>query len=386
MSIEQIVASAGDGKLKDDSECSREVRTFLGEVPTAALRRCAEHCLTTPFQKSGQVLQDVVNELGRRLDFSVKNGRYQGTTNAIGSDGLWRDPDGHDLVVEVKTTDAYRISLNTIAGYRDSHIATGDVGTPNSMLIVVGREDTGELEAQVRGSPHAWDMRLISVEALLRLVDLKESTEEEATAKKIRGLLRPAEFTRLDGLIDVLFTAAKDVEEKTLEPVEGSAASDNGVSNWQFTAPELLAAKRDGIIAAASAFLGRALIKKTRATYWDSDKTTRAVCTISKRYQRQEPAAYWYAYHPAWGEFLAGGQQSVFILGAMDIDVCFVLPHDVLRKHLGELNTTQKPDGSSYWHIKILEPTTGSFFLQMPKSGRHVPLSGYQVSLAPSAT
>src|ERR1035437_6537355 len=187
MNIEQIVASAGDGKLKDESECSRELREFLGEAPTSALRQFADYCLSTPFQKSGQVLQDVVNELGRRLDFDVANGRYQGTTNAIGSDGLWRDPDGHGIVVEVKTTDAYRISLGVIAGYRDRHAVSGALGTPNSMLIVVGREDTGELEAQVRGSHYAWDMRLISVDALLRLVDLKESTEEEVTALKIRG-------------------------------------------------------------------------------------------------------------------------------------------------------------------------------------------------------
>jgi len=35
------------------------------------------------------------------------------------------------------------------------------------VLIVVGRQDTGELEAQIRGSRHAWDIRLISAEALL---------------------------------------------------------------------------------------------------------------------------------------------------------------------------------------------------------------------------
>jgi hypothetical protein len=40
----------------------------------------------------------------------------------------------------------------------------------SSILIVVGREDTGDLEAQIRGSRHAWDVRLISVDALLRLM------------------------------------------------------------------------------------------------------------------------------------------------------------------------------------------------------------------------
>ena len=40
------------------------------------------------FEKSGETLQDIVNELGRRLDFEVENGFYQGRTNAVGNDGL----------------------------------------------------------------------------------------------------------------------------------------------------------------------------------------------------------------------------------------------------------------------------------------------------------
>ena len=51
------------------------------------------------------------------------------------------------------------------------------ISTPSSILIVVGRDDTGELEAQVRGSRHAWDIRLISADALVKLVNLKETVE-----------------------------------------------------------------------------------------------------------------------------------------------------------------------------------------------------------------
>jgi hypothetical protein len=95
------------------------------------------------------VLQDLVNELGRRLDYTVTNGRYQGTQNAIGFDGLWRSPEGHTIVVEVKTSDAYRISLDTLSGYRQRLISNGEITDESSILIVVGRQDTGELEAQV---------------------------------------------------------------------------------------------------------------------------------------------------------------------------------------------------------------------------------------------
>src|ERR1044071_881726 len=86
LSIEQIVATAGDGKLRDDNECSQELRAFLAQVPSEKLGEYADYCLTSGFGKSGIVLQDIVNELGRRLDYHVINGRYHGTSNAIGND------------------------------------------------------------------------------------------------------------------------------------------------------------------------------------------------------------------------------------------------------------------------------------------------------------
>lgn len=386
MSIEQIVGAAGDGKLKDGSLCSHELRAFLTEAPSEALRTFAEYCLTNAFSKSGQALQDIVNELGRRLDFDVVNGRYSGTTNAIGNDGLWRGPDSHDLVVEVKTTDTYRISLDVIAAYRDELRERQDLAPSHSMLIVVGRDDTGELEAQVRGSRHAWDMRLISVDALFRLLEIKESTEEAETAEKIRSLLRPAEYTRLDALIDVLFTAAKDVEDKGVEAAESDSLPPESGSSWDFTSPASLATKRAAVVAAVSARMGSNLIKRTRATYWDTTKARRAVCTLSKRHSREKSVAYWYAYHPSWDEFLSAGVEGVVIFGAMDLNRCFVVPHTLLNSRRDELNTTSKPDGSVYWHVKIIEPSSGVFALQMPKTGDHVPLAEYSVDMVPAGS
>ena len=147
LNIEQVVSAAGDGNLKDASTCSQELRAFLTEVPTKALAAFIDHCLSSSYKQSGQVLQDLVNEVGRRLDYVVTNGRYQGIPNAVGYDGIWRSPDSNDLVVEVKTTDAYRISLDTIAGYRTRLITAGEIGDVSSILMVVGRDDTGELEA-----------------------------------------------------------------------------------------------------------------------------------------------------------------------------------------------------------------------------------------------
>ncbi len=177
--VQQIVAFAGDGKLGDGNPASVEFRTFLGQVSSAILMRYATECLTDSFSSSGLVLQDTVNEIGLRLGFLVTHGRYRGVAGQLGFDGLWESADDHGLVVEVKTTDAYRIDLNTLADYRRGLIKSGKLSEEHSsILIVVGRQDTGDLEAQIRGSRHAWDVRLISTEALMSLLAVKEELED----------------------------------------------------------------------------------------------------------------------------------------------------------------------------------------------------------------
>lgn len=377
LSIEQIVATAGDGKLRDGSECSDELRAFLSQVTSDKLSEYADYCLTSGFSKSGMVLQDIVNELGRRLDYIVTNGRYQGTSSAVGNDGLWRSPENHDVLVEVKTTDAYRVPLNTIARYRDRLKEGGGIAESNSMLLVVGREDTGELEAQVRGSRHAWDMRLISVDALVHLVKLKENTEGVSAGAKIRGVLIPMEYTRLDALIDVMFTTAKDVEGTIDADKQPGGEDEKEGSGWVFTDPSLMQEKRELIVSAFARTRGLNLIRRSRALHWNADHSFRTACAVSKRYKKGGGVAYWYVYHPRWDNFLKEAQEGFYILGGMDIDIAFAIPVTLLQDRLGELNTTTKDDGSSYWHIKILEQRQNTYALQMPKSGNHLPLNQF---------
>jgi hypothetical protein len=227
-------------------------------------------------------------------------------------------------------------------------------------------------------------MRLISVDALLTLVKLKESTEAGVTGAKIRSILAPVEYTRLDGLVDVMFTAAKDVEatvesenplqDESEDPLPTGAA-------WEFTSPALLQSKRDEILAALAARDGKRLIKRSRALYWDADHRYRVVCTISKRYTKKGQIPYWFAYHPAWDSFLEEGESGRIALGCVDLDVAFVLPLETMRAHLGEFNTSSRPDGTSYWHVKIVEPRPGKYSLQLPKLGSELPLDEFCLSL-----
>jgi hypothetical protein len=395
MTIQQIVGTAGDGRLLDRSACSAELRQYLRGVSSADLARYVEQCLGSTFDKSGMVLQDLVNELGRRLEYEVTDGRYQGAANEIGHDGLWHSPEKHALVVEVKTTDAYRISLDTIAGYRTRLGEAGRIDSSSSVLIVVGRQDTGELEAQVRGSRHAWDIRLISADALVKLVQLKENTEAVDTGRKIRSLLTPMEYTRLDRMIDVMFTAAKDVEEGTAgiqdededdEPEASTFSLSTPVGakgSWQFTDGKLLQAKRDAIVAAMGAKTGVSYIKKSRALAWDASHSKRVVSTLSKRYARSPATPYWYAYHPPWHAFLQDGTDAHLLLGCMDLPFAFALPLSVLTPLLDAMNTTER-NGEHYWHLKLGRPSPGRYTLLLPKRSDALPIDEYRLPLTES--
>lgn len=359
LNIEQVVSAAGDGSLKDASACSQELRTSLTEVPTKALATYIEHCLSSSYKQSGQVLQDLVNEVGRRLDYLVTNGRYQGIPSEVGFDGIWRSPDSNDLVVEVKTTDAYRISLDTIAAYRARLITAGEIGEASSILMIVGRDDTGELEAQIRGSRHAWDVRLISIEALLKLLQVKENSNEVETGTKIRSLFNPVEYTRLDRLVDVVFTAATDVEvvspsSETVDGIDTQAATSLTKSPYEFTDSTLLQEKRVSIIETLSQREGTHLLQKSRAQYWNANRDVRAVCSISKRYSGKNQHPYWYAYHPQWDEFLAAGNQAFFVPGCMDLDEAFAVPRDAILSILPKLHQTVR-DAGAYWHLHLTE-------------------------------
>ncbi len=217
--VKQIISISGEGQLSDGNSASEEFRYFLSNIPSDILIRYADQCLQDPFATSGFVLQDIINQVGSRLGFSVTSGRYRGGPGQIGFDGLWQFPEGHTIVVEVKTTDAYRIDLNKLAGYRKTLIKNGTIlEQESSILIVVGRKDTGDLEAQVRGSRHAWDIRLISVDALMRLMTLKQEVEDPKIVKMIYDILIPREFTKLDEIVEIVFFTAEDIKED--EPIE----------------------------------------------------------------------------------------------------------------------------------------------------------------------
>jgi hypothetical protein len=266
--IEQLISIAGDGRLRDGNETSIQLQEVLSNLPGDRIEAYIDHCLSHAFQHSGLALQDLVNEVGRRLGFTVEPGYYRGGKSRIGFDGIWRADDGFAFIIEVKTTDAYQLNLDTIATYREKLIKEGRVGqNKSSNLIVVGRKDTGGLEAQTRGSRHAWDTRIVSVAALLKLMRIKENLSASSTVNQIQEILKPLEYTRVDRLVDVIFETSEDLQtELKTEHQEASvfAGSGNGPGKRNQSHP---ANYHQECVERISAFLKVPMIKQGRCTY-----------------------------------------------------------------------------------------------------------------------
>ncbi len=100
-SIEQVLTICGDGQLKDGNETSIQLREYFANITTNLIERYIDECLNKGFTNSGLILQDLVNEIGRRLGFTIESGYYRGGGSKIGFDGLWKAKDGFSFVIEV---------------------------------------------------------------------------------------------------------------------------------------------------------------------------------------------------------------------------------------------------------------------------------------------
>lgn len=377
--IQQLISIAGVGKLLDGNSTSAELRELLSSVPSSLLNRYAQQCLDDKFDGSGLALQDVVNQVAVRLGFQVENGRYRGQRGQYGHDGLWTLSDGHVIVVEVKTTDAYSINLDTVAAYRRKLISDAQTEQERtSLLLVVGRHDTGGLEAQIRGSRYAWDMRIISVDGLLRLMELKETMDDPAIVSRVSSILIPQEYTKLDEIIDIVFVTAEEVV--SAEAIEENEVISEGQDSVG-TKPSKPEPKfhpsnfHEACAVRLEERLGVSLVKQSRSLYSTPDGNTRVWLAVSKQHGSEEKESYWFALHPHQQASLREGEQAFVVLGCASAEVLFVIPYVEIEKHIDKMWTTERDD-RMYWHIKI-EGRQGKYYLLLRRGEENPDITAF---------
>ncbi len=379
--LEQIIAFAGDGRFAEDNETSREFREYLSRVKAEKLKAYCAECLSgEKFSSAAFALQDVINEIGRRLGFSVRAGRYRGVSGEIGYDGLWTLQSGHVLVVEVKTSDAYRVSLDTVAGYRKRLIEKDTIPKEqSSCLIIVGRQDTGGLEAEIRGSRHAWEMRLISIDGLLRLLDLRQRLEDPAVVRKVGEILIPHEFTRVDDIVDLVFETAED----TLNDEADALPTD--LDELESAGDEVVAAEaRLDVLAVCRESAERVakrldiqLIQRSRGTFSSVDDDLRLVAAYSRTYGVAPEGGFWFGFHPYQKDFLDQAELGFVAFACGDAANVLLIPIIEFSQWLPGMHQTISLD-RQYWHVRIRR-NNGRFTMYRRKGHERIDLTQYLV-------
>jgi hypothetical protein len=224
---------------------------------------------------------------------------------------------------------------------------------------------------------------------------VKENSNDFDTGAKVRSLFAPVEYTRLDRMVDVVFTAATDVEvalddphpqslEDGIDAADSPTATSSALSGhkapYQFTDGALLQEKRLRIIDALGSREGAHLLQKSRAQYWNAGHDVRAVCSISKRYEGKNQNPYWYAYHPQWAGFLDDADRAFFVLGCMDLSRAFAIPREAIRSILAKLHQSVRESGA-YWHIHLIE-RHGEIQILIPNSAEGFPLEQFGFEIA----
>lgn len=380
MTIQQIVAISGSDNITDGSPRSEELRKFFQRVHRNHLRSYAQSCLDTTFTNSGFVLQDIVNEVGRRLGFEVTHGVYRGRQNANNFDGLWV-VDKWSFIIEVKTSDTYNIPLNKIAKYLQQMDAEQNGG--HSCLLVVGRQDTATLEDQLRGSRHNWDMRIIGVDALFRALELRELSENPELSSRLVEILKPQEYTRIDQILAMVFEFATD-REASLDVVVSENDETASEENSDARTVRVIESDRDSI-EAFKAEIGERLAEKfavpltrSRSSFEGQGGDYRFSVAVSKLYIDADK--HWFAYHPRQSKFLHAAKDGYFVLGYLEARRIFAIPVQKMDEMATHMNTTTPyGDATKIYHHVNARTQNGKEILLTRANSPEFNISDYEI-------
>jgi len=193
-------------------------------IEVGQVRDYVEESLRTSGAQFNRAFQDLINYIGRFMEFEVEFGRYQGVQGQIGHDGLWRSPLGFCLVIEVKTTDVYAIKTSTLMSYIDELISEKTIADRDHVmgLYVVGRSDpeVRQLENAILAEKRMDQLRVISAESLLSLAELMN--DYDVSHEDILDILRPSGPV-IDPVIDLMAKLAAQPTDNNMQRVEQSA-------------------------------------------------------------------------------------------------------------------------------------------------------------------
>ncbi len=351
--VEQLLTFAGDGRLRDGNTTSREFRELLTVIDGDTLKELTEDCLEdTAFDERGYALQDLINETGIRLGFNVEHGLYRGAKGESGHDGIWKSKYTNPIIIEVKSSANYPIQLNSLKGYVDILDKAEKVKKDDcSILIIVGNENTETLEQQVRGSKLAWSVRIIGVASLLSLLQLKKRLDNpEEAEKKIHTIFVPQEYTKIDGIVELVFSTTSDMQVQIDETIEPPAQFSEEETTKNHQSPVKF---NDACIKTISVSKNWTLVQSTRTIWFGEEGRTVIVCLVSREHERDKHLNYWFGFREYQQITLSKAKHGYLALGCGVPEQVLLIPILKFVPLLSGLGRTEGDLNESYWHVVI---------------------------------
>lgn len=358
--ISQILSWISNLELEKRKE---EIRKLFSIVPIEQLEKYVSECINDKFEDNGFVFQDLINELGRRLDYKVTFGRYKGVKGENGFDGLWESKEEHAFVVESKITDSFAINLNNINQYRQNLIKEGKImENKSSIILVIGRKDSNTVLELIRGSKYKWNMTVIGVNSLIDLVKEKnDKKSNEDLDRKILDVLKMEDNVDADSLV------------KLLLPEKTTITNPSTILNKVLKLNEDKRPKRENV-----QFYGECVNKiyknrkiklykkegKSKVLYEDENKENGVVIINSNVSPKKNYDSYWFAFHKRYYNYLEEYKQKYIAFGCGSENNILLVPIKLIEENINYLNKTEK-NNRIHWHIIIIHKDN-KFLLYIP--------------------
>lgn len=211
----------------------------------------------------------------------------------------------------------------------------------------------------------------LSVDSLVKLMRIRQSLSDQRTVQQIQEILKPLEHTRVDRLVDIIFSTSEDVQSDEL--IE-TADSPDAQAPQRASKP---VSYHDQCLEKISKHLKAPLVRQGRCTYGTADGKTRVICIVSKEYKRGNVIRYWYAFRPSHKEFLEEAKTGYVALGCGSPEMVAVIPFEAFAKQLSTMRKTES-EGRSYWHVEIFKKGK-NLLLNTPTDGKGVDVALYLV-------
>ena len=179
--------------------------------------------------------------------------------------------------------------------------------------------------------------------------------------------MNPQEFTRVDGIVDLLFSAKEDIQEE----VQRQDSDDDKLAlTKKAIAP---ASFHDDCIQRISKKLEHTLVRRSRVTFVTTNEEVAVVCAVSKEHAKLASKNYWFSFHPHQRETLLNAKMGYVAFGCGSARKLLLIPYRDFDPWVSGMNQTRRDDGRLYWHVHIHDED-GKLFLHRKTGSPRVEL------------